>query len=187
MPFVRANGHLVLRWLPDVTPYYTTKELDKLHRHLYHPSAKKLLKLLRRASPNNFPSEARRQLQDIADNCHGCQVFADRPINFQVTDGGEIRFNQELYLDLIWLDGKPSVHVIDRGTSFSGALFLDGSSLLDVWSAFLRCWSYSLVGHPRSMLTDQGSVFLAHDWSNLCTAAGITLRHMGTESHNSLG
>jgi hypothetical protein len=60
MPLVHANGHLVLRWTPDVTPYYTTKELDKLHRHLYHPSATNLLKVLRRASPNDLPSETRR-------------------------------------------------------------------------------------------------------------------------------
>jgi hypothetical protein len=85
-------------------------------------------------------------------------------------------------LDLFWLDGKPALHVIDRGTSFSAAPILNGLSVFDVWSAFVLCWSYSLVGNPRSMLTDQYSVFLAHDWGNVCTAAGISWLCRPTEA-----
>ena len=43
------------------------------------------------------------------------------------------------------------------------------------------------AGFPSSMLTDQGSFFMSKEWEEKCNHALITLRHTGTESHNSLG
>jgi hypothetical protein len=84
-------------------------------------------------------------------------------------------------------DRKPVLHVVDAGTTFQAATFLEGEDANSVWNAFLRCWSHALCGHPASVLCDQGSVFLSESFSENCAFLEIVLRNTGTESHNSLG
>jgi hypothetical protein len=43
------------------------------------------------------------------------------------------------------------------------------------------------AGMPVSILTDQGCVFLSTEWKHACKLGKVSLRHTGTESHNSLG
>jgi hypothetical protein len=163
LPLRRAKGHLLLEWAaPSSACWYSRAQLMKMHRHL----------LL---------------LEDISSACHACQVYASKVISFQVRNVDDIVFNQEIRLDLIYIDGRPVLHVVDTGTTFESATFLDEQSFGSVWNAFLRCWSTMYVGFPTSMLTDQGSVFLSRDWKASCAALGIRLRHTGMESHNSLG
>jgi hypothetical protein len=158
-----------------------------MHRHLLHPSTTQLMNLLRRTRPKGLPPENRILLEDISRACHACQVYASISISFQVRNVDDIVFNQEIRLDLMYIDGRPALHVVDTGTTFGAATFLDEQSFGSVWNALLRCWSTIYVGFPMSMLTDQGSVFLSIDWKASCAALGIRLRHTGTESHNSLG
>jgi Reverse transcriptase (RNA-dependent DNA polymerase) len=96
-------------------------------------------------------------------------------------------FNQEVRLDLMYIDGRPVLYVVDTGTVFGVATFLDEQSFGSVWNALLRCWSTMYVGFPMSMLTGQGSIFLSRDWKASCAALGILLWQTGTESHNCLG
>jgi hypothetical protein len=188
LPLRRAKGHLLLEWAtPSSACWYSRAQLLKMHRHLLHPSTTQLMNILRRANPKDLPPETRSLLEDISRACHACQVYASKPISFQVRDVDDIVFNQEIRLDLMYIDGRPVLHVVDTGTTFGAATFLDEQSFGSVWNALLRCWSTMYVGFPMSMLTDQGSVFLSRDWKASCAALGIRLRHTGTESHNSLG
>jgi hypothetical protein len=57
---------------------------------------------------------------------------------------------------------------------------------VEVWKYFVAAWSATYIGHPKSTLTDQGSVLLSEAWKGMFRAADISLRHTGTESHNSL-
>ncbi len=104
----------------------------------------------------------------------------------------DIRFNQKILLDLMFLsddDGKskPVLHIVDAGTKFQAAAFVPNSSVGGVWNTFLRIWACAYIGFPESMLTDQGSVFVSHEWKYNCELMEIQLKHTGTESHNSFG
>jgi len=96
-------------------------------------------------------------------------------------------FNKEVRLDLFFLDRRPTLSVVDVGTNFIVARFLTAESAEVVWNTFLYCWVLLYTGFPSSMLTDQGSIFTSKDWEENCKNAAISLRHTGTESHNSLG
>jgi hypothetical protein len=63
----------------------------------------------------------------------------------------------------MYIDGKPVLHIIDRGTTFGAATFLEEQFFGSVRNAMVRYWSTMYVGFPMSMLTDQGSVFLSRD------------------------
>jgi hypothetical protein len=81
------------------------------------------MNLLRRARPKVLPPETRLLLEDISRACHACQVSI--PISFQVCNVDNIVFYQEERLDLMYIDGRPVLHVIDTGTTFGAATFLD--------------------------------------------------------------
>lgn len=87
----------------------------------------------------------------------------------------------------MWLDGKAVLHVVDAHTHFSGAEFLKGQSVEDVWEAFIQCWDSLYTGFPETIKVDQGSAFTSLRWQRLCEEVGTVTEESGIESHNSLG
>jgi transposase InsO family protein len=166
--------------------YFTTAQLRKLHRAYLHPSVTKLYELLRKSCPEEASLATRRVLEEIQAACEVCQELQGRPVSFSVRTPNEVVFNQELYIDLMYIEKRPVLHVVDAGTRFSSARFLPRSDAQTVWMTFVQMWSLLYIGHPESILTDQGSVFLSREWSGMCAVSGITLRHTGTEAHNAL-
>jgi hypothetical protein len=187
LPLVRQQGHLYLKWHPPSETFYSRQQLYRLHQHLFHPSADKLLNLLKRANPENLPADTKAVLKDISKSCHACQVYSSKPIHFQIRDPAAIVFNHEIQLDLMYLHGKPVLHIVDVATTFSAANFLPAQDVSSVWNTFLTGWATLYIGFPECILADQGSVFMATHWKTACELSNIHLRHTGTESHNSLG
>ena len=192
LPLVRNRGHICLRFVPireAFVCHYTRVQLERLHRSLYHPSAEKMLALLKRADPDKLEPDTRAVLQDISRNCHACQAYSPAPLSFKVSMPGDLCFNRSLRLDLFFINDhgkKPALHVVDVATHFQAAVFLPGESAADVWNALLVCWSRLFVGDPEEIVTDQGSLFTSESFHGWCEASGIRLRHTPTEQHNSL-
>jgi Reverse transcriptase (RNA-dependent DNA polymerase) len=181
------DGHLVLKWEPTtLSCFYSASQIRRLHQHFLHPSATRLHSLLRRARPDEMNPMSMELIESITKSCSTCAEFKAKPITFKVRDIDDIVFNQQLLLDLFFIDRRPVLHVVDRGTRFSAARFLRSESAEHVWEAFVKSWSSLYIGHPESMLTDQGSVFMSAQWKGLCHATGIELHHTGVESHSSL-
>jgi hypothetical protein len=74
----------------------------------------------------------------------------------------DIIFNQDLALDLMWLDGQ--------------ALY-----------AFLEAWATLYLVYPDTFKLDQGSVLTSPRWKELSDMAGIRLQLSEIESHSSIG
>jgi hypothetical protein len=73
MGILRKNGHVYLNFPVTTDEIFSSElELQKLHRHLYHPSARKLYEVLRRADPDNLNSETLSVLESINKACHMC-------------------------------------------------------------------------------------------------------------------
>jgi hypothetical protein len=96
-------------------------------------------------------------------------------------------FNDELSMDLLWLDSEPALHVVGTATKFGSAVFLEGQNVEQVWSAFLECWALVYTGYPKKTHTDAGTVFTSDTWKHLHDSNGIILQVSGIESHNSIG
>jgi hypothetical protein len=155
--------------------HFSSAQLHRLHKHFFHPSAAKLLNLLRRGYPESLTYDTRRILQEINSSCETCVRYSSAPITFQVRMPDEVAFNKEIRIDLMYLSeaGKPLpvLTIVDAGTTFSSAAFLPSSTAKSVWDAFLKCWTTVYTGFPEAMLTDQGSVFTSADWHAACNAS----------------
>ena len=177
------------------TTTLTHNQLSRIHRHFAHASAPKLYALLKR-STLTLPANLLPQLQDIVDSCNTCQEFSPKSMSFRVRAADKVVFNHRIILDLMWLPGRippskkpnrPVLHIIDAGTRFNAATFMEGETSAAVWNSFLKSWTTTYIGMPGSMLVDQGSTFLSDEWQHGCDLNHIELVTTGSQSHNSLG
>jgi hypothetical protein len=186
-PLARKLGHISLEFRKEDRVLFTTAELVKLHRAFVHPSAEKLLKLLKRVKPHDLPPDTLMKLQKIAEACATCQETAVPQQRFKVAFPHDGRFAEEIALDLQYIDGISLLHLIDLTTGFGAAQWLQSATVEAVWETFLECWATVYVGYPNIMRTDAGSVFVSPKWKRFADSANIKLVQSGVEAHNSLG
>jgi hypothetical protein len=70
-----------------------------------------------------------------------------------------IIFNQDLALDLMWLDGQATLHIVDTRTHCSSAAIIKRQTVEGVWYEVLEAWATLYLGYPDTFKLDQGSVF----------------------------
>ncbi|MEM1283154.1 MAG: reverse transcriptase domain-containing protein [Chlamydiota bacterium] len=183
----RQFGHAYLKW-KSMDTFFTRKQLVRMHRHFHHPSTSKLMNLIKKAKPAHADENTRKLLEDISKSCKTCQAFSKPPERFKVSlPPSDIVFNREVAIDLMWLDKRAVLHVVDTETHFNGACFLKGQTVEDVWNAFVLCWSSLYHGYPDKIRADQGSCFTSVRWKRLCGEVGTETQLSGVESHNSIG
>jgi Reverse transcriptase (RNA-dependent DNA polymerase) len=184
---IRKNGHAYYQWHTNNSVLFTQTELHRMHLHFFHPSAQKLYSLIRRARPDQATSATRALLDDIAKSCRTCQHLSRKPYHFHVSIPGDCIFNQTVAMDLMWLEGRAVLHVVDTSLHFNSAAFLMAQTVEGIWTAFLDCWCTLYLGYPDKLRVDSGSVFTSTRFAEITGNAGISLQVSGVESHNSLG
>lgn len=103
---------------------FTFQQLTKLHRQFYHPFSEKLYNLLGKARPEDNTPETQKQLEEISRSCDPCRRIQDGTTRFKVSFGTKnILFNEEVIIDIIHLDRKPVLHMVDAQTHFSATRF----------------------------------------------------------------
>jgi hypothetical protein len=183
-PLTRKHGHIYIEWDSDML--FTHEELTKLHRNFFHPTVNNMMNLFKRANIRDLPDDTRRSLEEIASRCNTCQSFSAKPYRFRVSMPDSIVFNDTLAIDLLWLEGKAVLHVVDLHTHFSAAGFLQRQSVDDVWITLLTIWVCVYPGLPNVIKADQGSVFTSSRWRDIVSLSGVKLELSPIESHNSL-
>ena len=104
-----------------------------------HPSAAKLYDLLKRARPEDTTPETLEVLEDISRR-GPCQRIQNAPTRFKVSCGAEnAQFNERVMMDVMYLDGKPVLHIVDEGTHFSAARFLEDMTTKGICITILKC------------------------------------------------
>lgn len=168
---------------------YTEEQLRNIHKRLGHPSSKRIMSLLQRSSRyEHIDPTIRAKLEEIEKNCNACQMFAGPPqrFRFRITDD-DGRFNHELVVDIMHVDGLPVLHVIDADTRFQAAQFLKDQKSQTIWDALRRCWIDVFCGPPDVVKVDSGSNFTSTEFAQTCAAYGILLRVVPVEAHHLIG
>ena len=187
VPMTRFHGHVYVAMSIATPLFYSTEQLRKLHRQFAHPSTDKLYKLLRRARPEDTSPETFATLQELARRCDTCQRIQSGPVRFRVSFGAEnVKFNERIYMDIMYIDGKPVLHIVDEGTHFSAAAFLPDVSTKTIWTTILECWAAIYTGLPHKILVDQGSQF-GELFVSIGAASKVQVDRTGIEAHSSLG
>ena len=101
--------------------YLSETELRRLHRRFGHLLTRRLIDLLNRTEEEFDPSIIKR----ITEFCHQCQVNSKSPgrFKFNIRDT-DLEFNAEIIVDVMYLESKPVLHVVDSATAFQAARFL---------------------------------------------------------------
>lgn len=171
--------------MPNVSNF-TRMQLLKLHRQFFHPSTDKLFNLIQKARPEHATKETRKSLEDITARCDPCQRIQSAPLRFRVSFGAEnVRFNERIIVDIMYIDGDPILHIIDEGTHFNAARFLPDVGTDTIWKTILLSWTSIYTGMPHRILVDQGSAF-GEPFANLCRVGGVEVQRTGVEAHSSL-
>jgi hypothetical protein len=160
-------------------------QLRQLHRRFGHPSAGRLLRLLSRAGYKEIQPELVKELTRI---CHFCQLNTKAPGRFKFSLKDDIDFNYEIIIDIMYLDGRPVLHIVDAATAFQAARFLRKDvSTKSVWEALRLCWIDVYLGPPDIIITDAGKQLTSTEFNQNARAISIEVREVPVEAHHSIG
>ncbi|KID81309.1 Ribonuclease H-like protein [Metarhizium guizhouense ARSEF 977] len=187
IPVIRRWGHPW--WIIDAvttTAFHLTEtQLRQLHRRFGHPSVNRLTKMLQRAD-QEFDSKALRRLTQL---CRHCQINGKAPSRFRFTLRDDHEFNYEIIVDIVQIDDKPALHIVDSATSFQAARFLDsrGQKAKDIWDTLRACWIDSYLGPPDWIVHDAGRNFASAEFRQYARTMSIEVDEVPVEAHNSIG
>jgi hypothetical protein len=93
-------------------------------------------------------------------------------------------------MDLMLINGKAVLYVIDSATRFNAVKILDshsesyGQSPDGIWNAFIEILCSIYTELPNGLHVDSGLSCTSVKWKTLSESRGITLRVSGVEAHN---
>lgn len=142
--------------------YYTETKVRRINRRFYHPSTDKLLTFVRPGNNEHVTHQLREQLQHVKKTCDTCQRFAASSNRFRVSLPKEdCVFDRTVGMDIMKIDRRSVLHVVDKYTKFSAAKVLNGESSDKVCETFLSCWVAKYVEFPATVVLDQEPSFKA--------------------------
>lgn len=118
--------------------------------------------MLKRADDDGkLVSETRTAIETIRKYCFVCTEQREAPRRFELTIGSEdLRLIFVVPVDIMLINGKPTLHMVDEVNHFSPASFLRYKSEEEIWRNICRICSMTSVGPPYYLVVDQGSSYV---------------------------
>ena len=116
--------------------HLTKTELRQLHRRFGHPSVRRLVKVLQRAG---YKVE-QRAIKHLTKYCHQCQINSKAPGRFKFTLKDDYEFNQCIIVNVMYLNSKRVLYIVDKATIFQAAKFLKNISTKTTQDILRICW-----------------------------------------------
>ena len=66
------------------------------------------------------------------------------------------RFNAEAYIDFMYIEGSPVLHMVDDATHFSAAQFVEPLTTESVRETIRTSWAIVYTGLPNALVFDDG-------------------------------
>ena len=194
VPVVRQFGHLFLLWdkflhsflqqsLQQNECFLTETEIRRLHKRFGHPSVQRLQRVLERAG-HDIDSDV---LQHLTKFCKHCQKHGKSPGRFRFTLRDDVEFNYSIFIDIMYIDGQPLLHIVDEGTRFQNGKWLRNISTKHTWEKLQECWIDTYLGPPDLIVHDAGKNFISKEFKQNARAMGTTCKSVPVEAHNSIG
>lgn len=182
----RLNGHTYIQWDPIIKCHLTKNELRRLHRRFGHQATDKLMNLFESYDIDNIGPETRRVLDIISRTCDACQVYTQKPRRFKFTLRDDVTFNHTIYADILYIENKPILHVVDKATRFQAAAWLMTVNAESLWIALRRCWIDIYLVPPDIIAHDAGKNFMSRSFEANVDMLHITTKAIPVESAKSM-
>lgn len=125
LPMVYQGVHAYIHRREMVVINWSTAELQKRHTQFFHRSAGKMYRVLSRALLEDTPPSVRSMLERISSACTTCASLHQPPLPFPVSlVENELHFSRDFSLNLLWLDGRPEMHIACFGRQLRNAAFI---------------------------------------------------------------
>lgn len=145
-PVIRRYGHAFLLWCTSAysfitesfmqNPCYLTDiELRCLHRRFIYTSVEHLQQVLE-LSRHRVELQA---IKHLTKYCEHCQKYGQSPGRFSFTIKDDIDFNYNIIVDILYMEGKPVLHLVDETTRFQAGRWLKDISAKHVWDQLRAC------------------------------------------------
>ena len=69
------------------------------------------------------------------------------------------RLNAKLYIDFMYIEGAPVLHMVDDATHFCAAQFVELFTNESVWETIFTLWETVYTGFPDALVFYDGSRF----------------------------
>jgi hypothetical protein len=109
------------------------------------------------------------------------------PGRFKFTLKEDHEFNYSVIVDVLYLDGKPVLQVVDSATAFGAARFLKDMSARTTWDTLHACWIDTYLGPLDMIVHDAGKNFASTEFKQLARSMAIEVKEVPVEAHNSIG
>ena len=109
------------------------------------------------------------------------------PRQFKFTLKGDYKFNYLVYVDIMYLDGKPTLHIINSATAFRATRFIKDMSTHKVWNTLYACWIDVYLGPLNMVVHNARKNFTSKEFKQLANSLSIQVKEVLVEAHNSVG
>ena len=164
------------------------KKVRKLHLQFGHVSHEKLIELLEDAGQlqrNNREDRDMRTLRQevkmVSEECDTCKKFRKTPARPVVGLPWSNKFNEAVSLDLGEFQGKRFLVIVDLGTRYCQACWVNIKRPEEIIKKFVKNW-VAIFGTPGTLLTDNGKEFQNESVLRMCEDFGITCKATAAES-----
>lgn len=99
----------------------------------------------------------------------------------------DICFNHSIYVDILYIDETPVIHVVDEATRFQAARFLPSMASSSVWEALRECWFDTYLGPPDIITHDARTNFTSTEFRQYTKSLIIFVKEVPVEAANSIG
>jgi hypothetical protein len=112
--------------------------------------------------PEEMGAEVRDAIDNLTKNCGICLRTAAKRKHFKISLGTEeIRFNNIVAADIMYLAANPVLHIVCETTDFQAVCFYkSGANAADTWKQLARFWLRTYLGPSEFLRVDQGTNFI---------------------------
>ena len=113
-------------------------------------------------------------------------MHSKAPGHFKFTLKGDHKFNYSVIVDMLYLEGKPILQVVNSTILFQVARFLKDMKVKTVWDTIQEYWINIYLGSPNIIITNTGINFIGTDFKQYTNLIAISVKEVPIEVYNSV-
>ena len=113
-------------------------------------------------------------------------MHSNTPGYFKFTLCNDMEFNYQVLVDIMFIDSKPILYVIDTATSFQAVQFFHNMTAKETWHTLHLAQIDTYIESLDTFISDTGTNFTSTEFkANTCIIA-IEVEKVPVEAHNSI-
>lgn len=127
-------------------------------------------------------------MENVIKHCNKCQRYGGALTRFKFTlRDDDIYFDHSIYLDIMYIDNKTLLNVLDETNRFQAARWLPNSGSIKVSNALRACWIDAYPEPPDIINHDAGTSYISSEFQHYPLFLELKTKEVPVEAANSMG